>query len=191
MVLFKGTHTHLATTAIAVISLGVIALPTTAAADHSGDVEVVKLRDNCDPATFNAAIGPGACAAHGSRRTVTFAQFLAKLNPTDFGHPQWENDPDELDINTGDAIKAVVRGGEFHTFTEVEVFGPGCVAPINAALGLTVNPPTPAQCANYFATTGVPVGGTLTVANLSPGTHLFMCEIHPWMRTTVTVENDD
>jgi plastocyanin len=29
------------------------------------------------------------------------------------------------------------------------------------------------------------------VSNLSPGTHLFMCEIHRWMRTTVTTENDD
>jgi plastocyanin len=190
MIHFNVTPRRVAMTAISVLSLSALAMPTTTSADDGGDVKVVKLRDNCDPATFNAAIGDGTCVAHGTRRTVTFAQFLAKLNPADFGHPKWENDPDELDLHTGDSIKAVVRGGEFHTFTEVTEFGAGCVPPINAALGLT-NPPSDAQCGEYFATSGVPVGGSLTIDGLSPGPHLFMCVIHPWMRTTVDVENDD
>jgi plastocyanin len=181
---------HLITSAIAIVSLGSVAMP--AAADgHRPHVRVIQMRDNCDPATFNARFGPGTCMAHGNRPTVTLPDFLAKLNPVDFGHPQWSFRPDEIEIHTGDSLKAVVRGGELHTFTEVSKFGPGCVGLINDALGLTVDAPTPAQCGEFFANTAVPVGGSLTVSGLSPGTHLFMCEIHPWMKTTVTVEGDD
>ena len=111
----------------------------------------------------------------------------------DFGHPKWRNKPDEVELKSGDVIKVVVRGGEFHTFTEVPMFGPGCLGLINDALGFTTPGPTPAQCGVFFATTGVAANGgsTLTVSGLAPGTHLFMCEIHPWMRTIVTVEGDD
>jgi hypothetical protein len=37
----------------------------------------------------------------------------------------------------------------------------------------------------------VPAGGTLPVAGLTPGVHRFECLIHPWMRTTVVVENEN
>jgi hypothetical protein len=43
------------------------------------------------------------------------------------------------------------------------------------------------DCAALGATAVAP-GGTITVMNLSPGTHLFECLIHPWMRTTVHVD---
>ncbi len=180
------------TGAIAILALGSIAIP--AVVDARGvHVRTVRLQDRCDPASFNAAIGEGTCIRTGNQRTVTFDEFLAKLNPVDFGHPKWNNHPDELRLRTGDQIKAVVRGGEFHTFTEVPEFGPGCVPLINDALGLTVDPPTPEECDEFFATTGVAPNGlsTLIVADLAPGTHKFMCEIHPWMKTVVTVEGDD
>jgi hypothetical protein len=32
---------------------------------------------------------------------------------------------------------------------------------------------------------GMGAGDTLGLGQLSPGTHLFECLIHPWMRTTV------
>jgi len=36
----------------------------------------------------------------------------------------------------------------------------------------------------------VPAGGTTTIGSslLTPGTHLFMCVIHPWMEETVVVK---
>ena len=180
---------RLITSAIAVLALGAMAIPATADA-HGVHVRRVRLQDKCDPASFNAMFGP-VCVAHGGKN-VTVDKFLAKLNPKDFGHEAWTNKPDELDLKSGDVINVVVRGGELHTFTEVMDYGAGCFIPINDALGLT-NPPSPEKCAEYFATTSVEANGasTLVVAGLSPGTHKFMCEIHPWMRTTVTVEGDD
>ncbi len=184
-------HKRLVTSAIAILALGSVAIPASADAS-GGHVRRVRLVDNCDPTTFNAAFGEGVCVPHRNGRTVTVGEFLAKLNPQDGGHPEWKNKPDEIELDTGDSIRAVVRGGEFHTFTEVAEFGAGCFGPINDALGLT-NPPTPAQCDEFLATTGVLANGasTLIVANLAPGTHKFMCEIHPWMKTVVTVEGDD
>ena len=173
------------------LALGAMAIPTTAQADGV-QVREVRLQDNCDPATFDFVIGPGTCIPHGDDETVTFAEFFAKLNPTDFGHDEWNNHPDEVDLKAGDQIDVTVRGGEFHTFTEVPAFGPGCIPFINGRLGLTGTAPTEAQCGGFFANSGVAPNGlsTLTVSGLSEGTHLFMCEIHPWMRTVVTVEGD-
>jgi plastocyanin len=177
--------------ALAVLAIGLVALP--ASADARGvHVRKMRLQDNCDPVTFNAAFGDGICVPHGNGRTTTLPEFLAKLNPQDFGHEKWNNHPDELDLKLGDEISVVVRGGEGHTFTEVDAFGAGCFLPINDALGLT-DPPTPEKCGEYFANTSVAANGasTLTVSGLTPGTHLFMCEIHPWMRTVVEVGDDD
>ena len=185
---------HFITGAIAILALGTIAIP--GSADANGPhTRRVRLQDNCDPATFNEAIPsppgqPPICIPHGNGRTTTFAQFLAKLNPVDFGHEKWKNKPDELDLNVGDQINAVVRGGEFHTFTKVNEFGPGCVPELNEPLGLT-GPPA-ADCGLIPATGVLPNGlSTLTVSGLDPGTSKFMCLIHPWMRTVVTVEGDE
>ena len=47
------------------------------------------------------------------------------------------------------------------------------------------DPPTPVA----FGTTGVtPLGGTLTVTPTTKGTHHYICLIHPWMLTDVTVK---
>jgi len=34
-------------------------------------------------------------------------------------------------------------------------------------------------------------GQTTTVANVTPGVHLFQCLIHPWMRSVADVHDDD
>jgi hypothetical protein len=184
------------TSAVAIVAIGAIAMP--ASADHgqnrgrgrNHDNENVTLNDNCDPATFNAVLGPNACVAHGAAPTVTLGEFFAKLNPVDFGHPAWNMSPTLVKIHANESLKVTVNGGEGHTFTEVPMFGPGCVPQLNGPLGLTVGAPTPAQCGVFFATTSVAANGgsTLVVSGLSAGTHLFECEIHPWMRTTVKVE---
>jgi hypothetical protein len=188
--------------AVAIVAIGAIAMP--ASADHGQNRgrghdgrrehnERVTLNDNCDPATFNAVFGDGICVPHGAAPTVTLPEFFAKLNPVDFGHPAWFNRPLMLEIDADESIKVKVKGGEGHTFTELPMFGPGCVPQLNEPLGLTGPAPTPEQCAVFFATTSVAANGgsTLTVSGLSPGTHFFECVIHPWMRTTVKVEGED
>jgi plastocyanin len=178
--------------AIAVLALGALAMPAVADA-RGGHVRRVRLEDRCDPATFNAALGPDACIPH-DRATVTFDEFLETFNPVDGGDPKWRNNPDEMDIDKGDQLRVVTRGGEFHTFSEVDEFGAGCIEDINIPLGLTGGP-SPEECFapdGILATTGVLPNGlsTLTVSGLSVGTHLFMCQIHPWMTTVVEVEDD-
>ena len=57
---------------------------------------------------------------------------------------------------------------------------------INALLGLT---PVP-ECTipGIFGATGVAPHEELEGEPLNPGVHRFECLIHPWMRTTVTVD---
>jgi plastocyanin len=176
------------TTTVAILALGSMTLPSVADA-RGVHVRKMRLQDRCDPASFNAAFGDGVCVPHKQGGLVTVDEFLAELNPVDFGHDKWNNHPDELKLREGDQISVTVRGGELHTFSEVDHFGAGCFQPINEALELT-DVPTPEQCAEFFANSSVAPNGasTLIVEGLPAGTHLFMCEIHPWMRTVVEVE---
>jgi plastocyanin len=173
----------------------VVMLGWTAAAVGSHE-DQVKVKDDCDPATFNAAVGPGTCVGKGK---TTFQSFVAqiqangvKANRTVKG---WKFAPGKLEIDPGQSFTAVSKGGEFHTFSEVKNYGGGCVAFLNNLLGLTPVPECQPLGANgqpaIFATTGVPAGGTLDVSGLAPGLHHFECLIHPWMRTDVVVEQDD
>lgn len=186
---------HIIMSAVAVVALAGLAFPASADAKNGGHVRMVRMQDRCDPATFNAdpPVGPGIgniCAPHNGE-LVTWAEFLDQLNPVDFGHSKWNMHPDMIDLKMGDSLSVSVRGGEFHTFTMVDDFGPGCVPFINEALGLT-GPPA-ADC----ATQAVPVaaGGSgsapglppVTVSGLAPGNYKFECLIHPWMRSEVTV----
>lgn len=158
----------------------VLALASTALG-ASGDRRV-NLLDDCDAASFNAVLGPGACVKDGN---VTFEELIGQLIATGEA-PAWRNAPEQVRLADGGTIDAYNRGGEFHTFTEVSAFGGGCVDEINALLGLS---PVP-ECAipGIFGSTGVAPGGELEGAPLGSGVHLFECLIHPWMRSTVTVE---
>lgn len=142
----------------------------------------VTLLDDCDASTFNAVLGPGACAKDGG---VTFGEFIDQLL-TSGQAPAWRNAPERIRLAEDGTIDAYNLGGEFHTFTEVAAFGGGCVDEINALLGLS----PVAECAipGIFGSTGVAPGDELEGAPLGPGVHRFECLIHPWMRTTVTVD---
>src|SRR5216683_4627836 len=67
-----------------VLALAVSAVVLTAALPMADAVEQVILLDECDPVTFNLALGPGTCVNVGGK--VTLTTFLAAL-PT--GHPAW------------------------------------------------------------------------------------------------------
>src|SRR4051795_12878811 len=101
----------------AVVALLLLGFAGTAQADSGSgknQAEVVRIQDRCDPATFNAALGPGACVGDGD---TTFPEFLDEFADKGFvGH--WRFHPDDLTIRAGESVKAVNQGGEAHTFTE-------------------------------------------------------------------------
>jgi plastocyanin len=169
-------RSRLALVALASLSL-VFAVSGSAAASRSE--RRVNMLDDCDAASFNAVLGPGACTKAGG---VTFEELVGQL--LSMGRaPAWRFAPAAVKLPSGGSIEAYNRGGEFHTFTEVANFGGGCVPDLNAPLGLN---PVP-ECANpsLFGTTGAAPGDEVETGPLAAGTHKFMCLIHPWMRTTV------
>jgi hypothetical protein len=164
--------------AAAVVS--VVALVAAAVAWAGPGGRQVQILDTCDGPSFNAAIGPGTCIRNGG---LSFEHFSGALSRG--GAPSWRFSPGEMKLEASGTITATNRGGEFHTFTPVAAFGGGCVPELNGPLGLT---PVP-ECgiAGIFATTGVEPGSSLTTGPLAAGTQRFICLIHPWMRTTVSI----
>lgn len=156
-----------------------------AAGRGGGDTERVDLRDDCDPVTFNAVLGDGACVGDGD---TTVDELFASLVERGF-HGAWRNNPSFTTVDSGTGLRIVNRGGEFHTLTEVAQFGPGCVPELNAVLGL--DGPPAMDCADpQTFIEGLPAGSSRTTEPLAPGTHFFQCAIHPWMHTTVVVEGE-
>jgi plastocyanin len=150
----------------------------------------VALVDNCDPTTFNAAIGPGTCAATPHRHDTTFAEFVAllfsPLAANIIGHPAWQFAPGYISIRAGQTVRVTNAGGEGHTFTEVTDYGGGMVPLLNGVGG----PVTPlVEAPACAASPGIVApGNTVQIKGLSPGVHKFQCCIHPWMRAVVDVE---
>jgi plastocyanin len=141
----------------------------------------VSVQDQCDPATFNAALGNGACAKQG---TMTFTAFNNELSAT-HQVAAWRFVPSTLTIKVGQSITATNDGGEKHTFTEVKAFGGGIVPSLNTASGNTQEAP---ECAALTANDMIASGATFRAdAATAAGTELYQCCIHPWMRATVTV----
>jgi len=158
---------------------------------------VIRIRDKCDPTTFNLNVGPGACVGDGN---VTFQAFIAELTE-DKKMGAWRFNPDQTDAMPGQPTVIESRGGETHTFTKVKEFGGGVVLALNA---LSDNPEPRYECADPKAVGPAP--GVLAFAHgVSPimageiveGPHLlskdqheqkFQCCIHPWMRLIVTAK---
>ena len=181
---------HLGFTTIAVAALAACAdrttAPTapasTAAARVSGAIDhQLSMMDACDPTTFDAALNdPNACLRNGG---VTFQEFIAQLQK----HQQagaWHFAPPTLNVIEGATLTAINRGGEVHTFTEVEEFGGGIVPVLNQLSG---NPTPAPECLALAPGDFVPPGGTFTVTEEEAGVEHYQCCIHPWMRTTVHV----
>lgn len=154
--------------------------------DDSPRVAQVVALDECDPATFNAAIGADFCKniALGYADTIQTLFNDAAAGAPD---PKWDFEPDTIRIKQGTILSVVDQGGEPHTFTEVKEFGGGFIPGLNGGAA-----PAP-ECEKGFADVAVAKtrilqGSTSLVTGLSKGTHRFQCCIHPWMHTTVEVE---
>jgi hypothetical protein len=145
----------------------------------------IRMYDDCDPATFNAVLGDGACIGNGH---TTFDAFIGELADTQDAHA-WRNQPSAMKVNVGRPTFIENRGGEVHTFTPVAEFGGGFVTELN---GISGNPVPVPECLNFGSIVFIPAGGTdvgptAGSAQLPVGTHKFQCCIHPWMRTVLEV----
>jgi plastocyanin len=149
-------------------------------------VQIVAL-DECDPKTFNDALGPDFC------HNVTLGKFTVLLDlfkeaKAGTPDPNWDFEPDTLRIKKGTPIVVTDQGGEPHTFTEVERFGGGFIPDLNGPGEDTVR-----ECQGGFANLGVArtrilQGSQQQITGLGKGEHLFQCCIHPWMRVKVEVK---
>ena len=150
--------------------------------------QVVAL-DECDPFTFNTALGADFCknVALAPLGFATTLQDLFAKAAAGKPDPGWDFEPDTLKIKESGTLLVSDQGGEPHTFTEVKDFGGGFIEGLNAG-----NKTAP-ECVGGFsnvavARTRIIQGSQTQVTGLSKGVHHFQCCIHPWMRVTVEVK---
>src|SRR5438045_9596970 len=82
-----------------------------------GGTRTVQIRDDCDPATFNAdpPVGPGLGVICGGEGDTTFGDFIAELQATQTAET-WRFNPTTTDDTS---LVARNRGGDTHTFPPV------------------------------------------------------------------------
>jgi plastocyanin len=157
--------------------------------EQTSPIAQIVALDECDPTTFNNALGPDFCknvALAPLGFATTFQDLFTKAaNGTP--DPSWDFEPDTLKIKQGTILVVTNQDGEPHTFTEVKKFGGGFVQ------GLNDGEETVSECSGGFknvevARTRIIQGSDLRVTDLSKGEHRFECCIHPWMRMTVEVK---
>jgi hypothetical protein len=168
---------------VALAAMAMVSLTGKAGAVQ-GDKKI-RLLDDCEPTSFNAVLGDGACVGNGH---TTFEEFIAELAATQDAH-KWRNQPSDMLVNVGRPTLVENRGGEVHTFTPVAEFGGGFVNELN---GISGNPVPAPECLNFGSISFIPPGATeegptAGSSELPVGTHKFQCCIHPWMRTIIEV----
>lgn len=157
----------------------------------------IHIRDYCDPTSFDAVLGPGACSRDTSSGSISFMGFLTELS-MDKSVGAWRFAPSQSAAAEGATLELQNLGGETHTFTRVKRFGGGFVDVLNQGAGT----PTPApECAqmvegnlvpqppgpdNLF----IPAGGSASMSLKSGETVRFQCCIHPWMHLTITPKDE-
>jgi hypothetical protein len=151
------------------------------AADEEGPIRV-KILDDCEPTSFNEALGPGTCIGDGE---TTFDRFLAVLAARHTIRT-WRFDPRHLAVRPDWQLRLTNLGGEVHTFTEVEEFGGGIVPELNE---LAETPHVAPECLALAPEDFIPAGASiLHEVDGEPGENEhYMCCIHPWMRMTLHV----
>lgn len=183
-------------TGLALGSLVILAVVGGAFSDTK--TKLIKIRDDCEPTSFNAAIAPGTCIGNGK---TTFAAFIQELTQDQVAEA-WRFNPSDSDVVAGKMLLLENLGGETHTFTKVAAFGGGFVAGLNALSGNPVPrpecaivlsggglAPQPASATNVFVAAGETEAGPTAGSSILPGGEeaKFQCCIHPWMRTVLRV----
>ena len=176
-----------AVTAIGVSSLASVFLIISPTPSGASSGKSVRMFDDCQASSFNAAVAPGTCVGDGE---TTFGEFIAELQRTQQAE-EWQFEPEMLKVKSGRPVIVENRGGETHTFTLVKTFGGGFVQVLNDLSG---NPTLAPECAappsvdpiNLFVSAGKKAA--FQTAKLRPGTYQFQCCIHPWMRIILTVK---
>ena len=148
--------------------------------------QVVAL-DECDPTTFNAALGPDFCknvalaAIHDIVRLISEGrqpELRTGVGTSNLTHSRSKKEPTQRS-RPGRRASHFHRGGavrwRFHT-------GAQCAGE-----------DTVPECAGGFskvevARTRILQGSHVQVTGLSKGEHRFQCCIHPWMRVKVEVK---
>jgi plastocyanin len=150
------------------------------AAKPDSQQHVVTMFDACDPETFNAALGEGTCIRSGGVRLADFLEQLRRHGSIG----AWHFAPPNVSMRVGQLLVATNRGGEVHTFTEVEEFGGGIVPPLNEALGLTTVAP---ECNQLAGSDFIAPGASSSEKEEEAGVEKYQCCIHPWMRAQVRI----
>ena len=159
---------------------------TALAASHVSRVEgnvAVSIMDACDPDSFNAVLGAGTCTRSGGVKFDQFIELLTRHQSVG----AWHFAPVNANFVVGQRLLAVNRGGEAHTFTEVEEFGGGIVPNLNQLAGTTTVAP---ECLALSGSDFIAPGGTFqTDAEDEEGVEHYQCCIHPWMRLDARVRD--
>lgn len=162
----------------AAAAVSILTLPLGASANPSE----IFMTDACSP-SFNVALGdPTICNRQGGTPFDVFIQQLVQNKSAG----AWRFSAPHVNVRAGDSLTVENRGGEVHTFSPVSQFGGGgIVEDINEILFGTTSPPTFFIGPLNFVAAGDEA--TIPASALTPGTHLFICAIHPWMEETVVV----
>ena len=179
----------------ALLVSGVAGAYAQSAAGLSSDI-TLHIRDYCDPASFNAAVGPDTCVRDTTPGAITFGGFVAELT-ADKSAGAWRFVPNEISAAQAATLLVTNLGGETHTFTQVKDFGGGFVDFLN---GLSGNPTPAPECAQTVNGQLVPQPPGPDNIFVTPGTTVdvpldqevnakYQCCIHPWMRLTISPRN--
>jgi hypothetical protein len=172
---------------VAALAVGAAALVLTApvASAAPSPPKLMRLLDQCDKPSFDAAI-PNLCTRTAG--SVSFQRFSDDLLKG--GNQQWWINNRAETITAGGALHVVNEGGILHTFTEVKTFGSGVVPPFNVAVDnapTAVKPDGSVVTFDDIGPDGVAPGTSRDVTP-TKGVHRYQCIFHPWMRTVVTVQ---
>jgi len=140
----------------------------------------ITMSDACDPETFNAVLGSGACIRSGG---VQFDKFLEQVEK----HHKvgaWHFAPGGVTLKVGQTLVAENHGGEAHTFTEVEEFGGGFVTVLNERGGFG---PTVPECMGLPPSTFIQPGQSKSEVETEAGVEKYQCCFHPWMRAEIRI----
>ena len=163
-------------------SLPTVAVPSGTMSRAVESKVIVNIQDNCDPQTFNVAIGPGTCVGPGGMQFDQFISVLTKLGLV----PSWLFAPKVVNAHRGESFFVINKGGEVHTFTEVEEFGGGIVASLNELANL---PNVAPECLALGPDDFVAPGNTFEEDLEQDEAEKYQCCIHPWMRLTTRVKD--